>query len=810
MGLLKGRKTFPAMRYKVRRQGENLGEFTLDELRSRREIGEFSGGEYVQMEGSLDWQPLDLVIRQGYHTSLPALPPMASKRLPSQTIILGSILAGMALLIISGAVFVVMVTRAQREAINFNSGPHPTRSSEPAVTASQRPVVWATNTLTVTDVNRRVRKFVIRQWLDGYEQRGQRNPECDAEAALFLETWIARNYGGDAATNSISLEQESDKRAGDANCTDPLVLTVAGANNVNHFQAIHCFQRALAAYAGSRHRAYPQLYASLMLATQLNKDPDQVAALQESGLQMLSKCFSDGSFTPDDQQEIAEIFVNGWGQRFFENNATAVCSIIHMAGTNYQWLALSLAGESEIEEAWAARGSGYANTVTDQGWHSFSSHLAQARTELTSAWNLQPAWPLAPERMITVSLGGSDINEMRTWFDRTTTAQIDYNRAWSDFRWGLRPRWYGNQESLLAIGAAAVNTSRFDTDVPRKYIDAIYDAESEMDLPAGAHIFGRPDIWPNVQRMYEGYIAAPAQAENRDGWRTSYAVVAYFAGQFDEARAQLAALNWKPVPQSLTGWEVNLSQMPLEVAARTGKLGLKVSAAEFLTHYGSTDEAIKKYTELAGANPDPLTKQFVQLRLSQLGIAKQLRDGKWVDWLPADSNDPNWVFSFGQARRLPDGALEVESGANGHMLFSQVHVGENFEVRGQFENVRSSNKNFQGGLVMGVPDFNGDNWYGFRIKRHDEEGDVVSFSKGWTLNQLAQPSALNDGTNNFDFIFQNGRVTASVNGAKIFQGVTPPEEIRVPAHSYLVGLGAFSDSADSVIRYRNVQLRWLN
>jgi hypothetical protein len=494
----------------------------------------------------------------------------------------------------------------------------------------------------------------------------------------------------------------------------------------------------------------------------------------------------------------------------FEKHATEICSIVHLAGTNYQWLALSLDGEHEIAEAWAARGGGYAGTVSDQGWQGFNTHLAKARAALTNAWNLQPMWPLAPERMIYVSLGDSDIDEMRVWFDRTTTAQIDYNRAWTDFRWGLRPRWYGNQNSLLAIGVAAVNTGRFDTDVPRKYLDSIYDVESEIGEPRGRHIFGRPDIWPHLQKMYEGYIAASSPAEDRAGWRTSYAVVAYFAGQFGEARTQLEALDWKPVPQNLIGWGVNLSQMPVEVAARTGKFAIKISAAEFQSQNGYFDDAITKYKEMTAADPDPLTKQFVQLRLSQLGIAKQLKDGDWVDWLPGGDSDPNWTFSIGQARRLPDGALEVESGRKGHMLFSQVPVGENFEVRGQFENVRSSNKNFQGGLVMGVPDFDGFNWYGFRIKRHDEEGDVVSFSEGWSRDQIVRQSTLNDVTNSFDFILEGGTVTASVNGAKIFQRALPPTEIRVPSSSFLVGLGAFSDSSDSVIRYRHVQLRRLN
>jgi len=52
-------------------------------------------------------------------------------------------------------------------------------------------------------------------------------------------------------------------------------------------------------------------------------------------------------------------------------------------------------------------------------------------------------------------------------------------------------------------------------------------------------------------------------------------------------------------------------------------------------------------------------------------------------------------------------------------------------------------------------------------------------------------------------------VTASVNGVEIFHQAAPPVGLSVPDNSYLLGLGAFSDSDDNVIRYRNVQVRQL-
>jgi hypothetical protein len=805
------------MNYRMRRQGEDLGVFSLEELRRRHESGELTGDEYIQGEGMPDWQPLNLVLTQGYRVVPPPLPSSVSKGGLNQGVIWLMVVGGVALFVVFFAYVAINFQRGFQNAVKSPRSHGSLDQSRPdAEAAASKSVTVTTNTLTARDVQKRAREFRIRQWQEGYEQRGRRNPACDAEVELFIRVYIARNYGGPEATNTLSLEDESDRLAQDPDRTDPLVLTVAADNSRNYYDSVHRFERALAAYPGTTHRAYPKFYATVKLMDQLNNNSDQAGALDTSALELLPKCFADGSFTPGDQREIAEIFVNSWGYDFFYNNAASVCDIVHQAGSSYQWLALVLDGEHHIIEAWKARGSGYANTVNEEGWQGFHDNLAEARTALTQAWNLQPGFPLAPCRMIYVSLGSSDIKEMRVWFDRTLAAQIDCPRAWSDFRWGLRPRWYGSEAAILALGRTAINTGRFDTDTPRKFFDCVADVESEMELPLGRHIYGRSDVWPEFQKMYQGYIAEPAQLPYRDGWRTSYAVVAYFAGKYEVARGQLEAMNWKPVPENLSNWGLDLSLMPLEVAARTGPLGAKIAAAESARASGNAAIALKQYAELASTSvadasaTDARTKEFIQRRVAQLTVEKRLQEGQWVDLLPANEHDPDWVFSFGQPRRLADGALEVEFGPKGHMLFSKARAGRNFEVRGRFETVRSSNKNFQAGLVMGVPNFDGYNWYGFRLKRHDEEGDVVSLGQGWSRRQIAQHVVLNDGTNAFDFILQNKRVTASVNGVEVFHQAALPAVIHVPDNSYLVGLGAFSDSTNAVIRYRDVQIRQLH
>jgi hypothetical protein len=544
------------------------------------------------------------------------------------------------------------------------------------------------------------------------------------------------------------------------------------------------------------------------LAKESSGRTERVRALDNAAIRLFEQCFSDGSLLPGDQAEIADILINGWASGFFSQNR-AVVHPIPAKAKGFEWLALVLKGEHHIDEAWKARGGGYANTVSAEGWRAFSEHLGEARASLTEAWKLHPQLPLAPARMVYVAMGNSGAEEMRLWFDRATAAQIDHPGAWSSMRWGLRPRWHGSHETMLALGIAAVDTKRFDTDVPRKFFDVITDIESELKLPRGDRIFGRSDIWPHVQRMYEGYIAEPTVGSVRDGWRSTYAVVAYFAGKYGVAREQLEKLNWAPWPYNLTGWNAELSLMPLEVAARTGALAKDVAKAESRYKAGDSAAALKLYADLnQEESGDERTKRFIQHRLGSLRLEDRLLKQEWVEFLPSADNDPTWVISRGKVRRLEDRGLEVETGDDGSLLYSRARVGPNFEVKGEFEVVSSSNGEFQAGLVMGLPESFSSEWYAFRMKRNKTEGEIASFSRQWTRTQVSKSVGLNDKHNTFRLRLQGGKADAWLNEKQILWKAAPSKSMRL-YKDCLLGLGAYHDMNTTVVRYKNVQVRRL-
>ena len=109
---------------------------------------------------------------------------------------------------------------------------------------------------------------------------------------------------------------------------------------------------------------------------------------------------------------------------------------------------------------------------------------------------------------------------------------------------------------------------------------------------------------------------------------------------------------------------------------------------------------------------------------------------------------------------------------------------------------------------MGVPQDETYNWYAFRIKRNSDEGDVASFSQHWSKRQILSPLSKLDGHSNaFDFRFQHGRASATVNGQEVFKEVEPPKNTYVTTNEFLVGLGAFNDSNATVLRYHDLEIR---
>ena len=168
------------MNYHLHRDGQNLGIFPLEDLRNWRQTGRLNGEELVWCAGMSDWQPLDQILRQ----SVPAPAPIS----PSQSPLPGSqsgIHWGLVVAVIAGIVLFLLLTAAMGLfAVRYMIHSHPSSGRfvqpESAEVLAGKPVTAGTNSVTAAEVQKKEREFRVRQYVEGYQLRGERNPSCDA------------------------------------------------------------------------------------------------------------------------------------------------------------------------------------------------------------------------------------------------------------------------------------------------------------------------------------------------------------------------------------------------------------------------------------------------------------------------------------------------------------------------------------------------------------------------------------------------------------------------------------------------------
>jgi Domain of unknown function (DUF4034) len=91
-----------------------------------------------------------------------------------------------------------------------------------------------------------------------------------------------------------------------------------------------------------------------------------------------------------------------------------------------------------------ARGSGYANTVSESGWKLFKERTAEARRILKEASKLRrrcPEWYVAMQ-MVAINQGWS-VTEARALFEEASKFEPEYYTYARDLAYFLLPKWHG-------------------------------------------------------------------------------------------------------------------------------------------------------------------------------------------------------------------------------------------------------------------------------------------------------------------------------------------------------------------------------
>jgi len=425
--------------------------------------------------------------------------------------------------------------------------------------------------------------WVRKEVLDAFDKNGQKDGRWDHQARegleLAVQSWSGvRQDEGSMAPRAYSLLSD----AVAAGCEDPMLLfararmyDVGVKKDFNESLKLHLAAATAMKARGSVYAPYRQSaafwrvadYLSRAKKTLSDKERDECTAWLEMAVGQLRLAAKDPAAPLLPLIDLGSGMTTTWktltkDRKDGMDKVLAAFSDARPQGI----LPLVYKGEELIHYAWDARGGGWANTVTDEGWKLMGERLAGAEAALTKAWEMDPGDPQAPTLMLKVELGqGKGRPVMETWFKRAMEADPDNHDACKKKMYYLEPKWHGSPEEMITFGRELVAGGNFEARLPFGLTDAHVNLAGYEDTPkARLDYYKKPDVWKDVQSVYEPYLKLHPNSAFDRSW---YAKLACLCGQFTVADAQFQILGGK-AQASVFGTRAEMERMRAEAAEK--------------------------------------------------------------------------------------------------------------------------------------------------------------------------------------------------------------------------------------------------
>ena len=151
--------------------------------------------------------------------------------------------------------------------------------------------------------------------------------------------------------------------------------------------------------------------------------------------------------------------------------------------------------------AWVARGGGYANTVSAEGWKLFDQRIAEAQAVLQGSRDMRtlcPQW--FSEEMVVGLAQGWDEHKMTELFDRAVQFEPEYQYFYKQRTNYLLPKWYGKPNDATDFAKSAADHLGADMG------DYVYWEIASVILHRGSTDltpFVKQLDWARIQRGYQ-------------------------------------------------------------------------------------------------------------------------------------------------------------------------------------------------------------------------------------------------------------------------------------------------------------------
>jgi len=387
------------------------------------------------------------------------------------------------------------------------------------------------------------------------------------------------------------------------------------------------------------------------------------------------------------------------------------------------WMDLMIQAQIAYRKAWDARGSGYANTVTKDGWRIYDEEMRKVFPLLEKAYKLRPDLSWSCGLALESALGDSYAREL--WLRRLLACRPDYAYGLSCYLFGLRPRWCGTTCEMAQFLLELARKRQFDTMVPifayECIVRDVFESEGGVALKEGEV--------PNVDKFVQAY---------REDFEPYFA--AYHADGFEERLPFIEKVHLYLALADLA-WRLENEEELLYWAEKADAMKISPWETEFYygyTKYGSYIDTLRKlngakrHDFLVGVHALRMDGGDVQAIEKVRAIAEELGDyelaltcvcackGK-MDLTPfldrsrgPASNTVNWLNQNFQGRQRD------------HMIFRvQLRAGENssktkfFLEAAQYPKVRGRQGQREKVRVEGIR--------GEDVKDHEEDCGVVNW-----------------------------------------------------------------------------------
>lgn len=416
----------------------------------------------------------------------------------------------------------------------------------------------------------KMRETVTLPWnrktlVEAYNKVGKKDPRWDKPAREALEA--AARYFTPHVNQSVKVEEiyTPAKKAVDAGCDDPLILYLyaRSAYTPNYPGPKVLEQRYLAAANGMKRSSYPPLRRSAALqkaaevmayrkdlTPQERQDAihllDRALALLPVSLKQDERNLDTDSHQSEMPMQVVETLrkLNGDYQAAFDHVDERLAKIPDLKEKRLQTILkairLQTRGIFLIRSGWEARGSGFANTVTEEGWKTFHERLTEARKVLHESWELKPNDYRTANFMLMVEKAiGGDRDEMEKWFERAMKAFPMNKKACEQKLDWLDPKWHGNLEDLMAFGRACRDTKNWEAGITLQLADAHFRASQHLDKEEKTRYLRSQEVRGDIQKVYEEYLKHyPGDNEER----SRYAAYCYVCGLYTESDKQFKIL----------------------------------------------------------------------------------------------------------------------------------------------------------------------------------------------------------------------------------------------------------------------------